>query len=198
MDFPLVKIVLLGDDGVGKTSFLMTYTTSMFPRGMMPFVYDNFTSNVRMPDGLLVTCVLWDTAGSDIYDNIRPLVHPNTDVFVLCYNPTQPETFDHVREKWYVEANRTEPNGQFIVLALKTDLLQDVTTLQTLGRKHQVPISAQQGIDFALEIGAYKYLECSSLQDELTGDLAKIMNHIARAKFPKEDKKDKRLKCNIQ
>jgi len=42
---------------------------------------------------------LWDTAGSAEYDQLRPLSYPGTDVFIVCFSLTGPETFTNVKKK---------------------------------------------------------------------------------------------------
>ena len=48
-------------------------------------------------DGQPLTLELCDTPGQDDFDTLRPLVYPNTDVFLLCFSVVMPSTFQNVR-----------------------------------------------------------------------------------------------------
>lgn len=62
VDIEKKKLVVTGDNGVGKTCLLISYTTKAFPREHVPTVFDNFTGNV-MIDGKPYSLGLWDTCG---------------------------------------------------------------------------------------------------------------------------------------
>lgn len=52
-----------------------------------------------MVDGKPVSLGLWDTAGQEDYDRLRPLSYPQTDVFLICFSVVSPPSFDNVVEK---------------------------------------------------------------------------------------------------
>lgn len=56
-----LKILVVGDGGVGKSSLLLTYTTHAFPSEHIPTVFDNYIDTV-MVDGDRKCLELWDTA----------------------------------------------------------------------------------------------------------------------------------------
>jgi small GTP-binding protein len=56
-----------------------------------------------MVDGKPISLGLWDTAGQEDYDRLRPLSYPQTDVFLICFSIVSPPSFDNVKAK--VEMN---------------------------------------------------------------------------------------------
>lgn len=59
-----MKLVLVGDGSVGKTSLLVSYTSDRFPNDYVPTIFDNYLATVKYRDHF-VKLWLWDTAGQD-------------------------------------------------------------------------------------------------------------------------------------
>lgn len=67
-------------------------------------------------DGVQVSLGLWDTAGQEDYDRLRPLSYPQTDVFLICFSVASPSSFENVTSKWYPEIKHHCPDAPIILV----------------------------------------------------------------------------------
>ena len=51
----------------------------------------------------MINLGLWDTAGQEDYDRLRPLSYPQTDVFLCCFAVVSPDSYNNVKDKWIPE-----------------------------------------------------------------------------------------------
>ncbi|XP_034172320.1 cdc42 homolog isoform X2 [Osmia lignaria lignaria] len=157
-----IKCVVVGDGAVGKTCLLISYTTNKFPSEYVPTVFDNYAVTV-MIGGEPYTLGLFDTAGQEDYDRLRPLSYPQTDVFLVCFSVVSPSSFENVKEKWVPEITHHCQKTPFLLVGTQIDLRDDAATIEKLAKNKQKPISAEQGEKLAKELKAVKYVECSAL-----------------------------------
>lgn len=161
-DSKTIKCVVVGDGAVGKTCLLISYTSNQFPEDYVPTVFDNYAVTVMIGD-VPYTFGLFDTAGQEDYDRLRPLSYPRTDIFLVCFSVVVPASYDNVKEKWFPEISHHSPNTPCIIVGTQIDLRDDPTTLANLKRQGQKPITPQMGERLARELRAVKYAECSAL-----------------------------------
>jgi small GTP-binding protein len=109
------------------------------------------------------TLGLFDTAGQEDYDRLRPLSYPQTDVFLVCFSVTSPASFENVREKWFPEVHHHCPGVPCLIVGTQTDLRDDQSVREKLGKQKMSPVKKEDGERMAKELGAIKYVECSAL-----------------------------------
>ena len=116
-----VKLVFVGDAGVGKSCFLIGVTTSHFEPEYIPTVFDISAASLTI-NGSTCLVGLWDTSGQSDYDRLRPLAYPDTDVFVVCFDVANRSSFRNVTLKWIPEIHYHAGSPITLLLATKTDL----------------------------------------------------------------------------
>eukprot|EP01112_Ceratiomyxa_fruticulosa_P010815 TRINITY_DN2872_c0_g1_i2.p1 TRINITY_DN2872_c0_g1~~TRINITY_DN2872_c0_g1_i2.p1 ORF type:complete len:193 (-),score=23.51 TRINITY_DN2872_c0_g1_i2:210-788(-) len=156
-----VKLVVIGDGAVGKTCLLISYANNAFPETYIPTVFDNYVVNINAGERL-IELGLWDTAGQEEYDRLRPLSYANANVFLICFSVANPVSFENVSAKWYPEVMHFCPDVPQILVGTKIDIRDDPQTLEKLKSQGQRPISTDQGSELARKIKAVKYMECSA------------------------------------
>jgi len=157
-----IKLVVVGDGAVGKTCLLISYTSNSFPQEYVPTVFDNYTASV-MVEGKTISLGLWDTAGQEDYDRLRPLSYPQTDVFLICFSIINPTSFANVKVKWVPEVKHHCPSTRLLLVGTKLDLREEKETLDKLRAQSLAPTTPQDGQNLARDIQAITYMECSAL-----------------------------------
>uniref|UniRef100_A0A8C2SIX0 Ras homolog family member A n=1 Tax=Capra hircus TaxID=9925 RepID=A0A8C2SIX0_CAPHI len=109
-----------------------------------------------------VELALWDTAGQEDYDRLRPLFYPDTDVILMCFSIDSPDSLENIPEKWTPEVKHFCPNVPIILVGNKKDLRNDEHTRRELAKMKQEPVKPEEGRDMANRIGAFGYMECSA------------------------------------
>ena len=160
-----IKCVVVGDGAVGKTCLLFSYTTNAFPGEFTPTVFDMGSANVIV-DGKPISLGLWDTAGQEDFDRLRPLSYPQTDVFLICFSVISKVSKDNVKAKWHPEINYHCPGTPVVLVGTKADLRDDPQTQKQLSEKNMKMVSADGAEQLRADINAVTYVECSALTQD--------------------------------
>eukprot|EP01027_Heterolobosea_sp_BB2_P006787 GEZU01010199.1.p1 GENE.GEZU01010199.1~~GEZU01010199.1.p1 ORF type:complete len:195 (+),score=48.85 GEZU01010199.1:306-890(+) len=186
-----IKCVVVGDGAVGKTCMLISYAQNTFPEDYVPTVFDNYNANV-MVEGRTVGLGLWDTAGQEDYDKLRPLSYPETHIFIVAFSVVNPSSYENVKSKWWPELQEHAPNVPMLLVGTKTDLREDPEFCKKLAAKSLHPITQAQGEALYKEIKAIGYRECSARTQV---GLKEVFDEAVRAVlFPKVEKKQPQKK----
>jgi len=159
------KLVIVGDGACGKTCLLIVFSKGTFPEVYVPTVFENYVADVEV-DGKRVELALWDTAGQEDYDRLRPLSYPDSHVILICFSIDNPDSLENVQEKWVSEVLHFCQGLPILLIGCKKDLRDDPKVIEELAKNKQKPVSAEEGQAIAQKIGAYKYLECSARKNE--------------------------------
>ncbi|KAK4767347.1 hypothetical protein SAY86_015097 [Trapa natans] len=154
-----IKCVTVGDGAVGKTCMLICYTSNKFPNDYVPTVFDNFSANVVV-EGTTVNLGLWDTAGQEDYNRLRPLSYRAADVFVLAFSLVSRASYENIMKKWIPELQHYSPGIPVVLVGTKSDLREDKHFLAN--HPGLVTVTTAQGEELQKLIRATYYIECSS------------------------------------
>ena len=150
-----VKVVLLGESGVGKTSIISQFTTHKFDPHRETSLSAQFISKtVEFSDiNQSIKFDIWDTVGQEKYRSLAKIFYKDAKVIVFVYDITTEFSFEGIKKYWYDETKaNTDGNPILAVVANKIDLY--------LEQK----VSNDDGKAFADEIGAI-FQTTSALSD---------------------------------
>uniref|UniRef100_A0A7S2MSH3 Uncharacterized protein n=1 Tax=Octactis speculum TaxID=3111310 RepID=A0A7S2MSH3_9STRA len=107
-----------------------------------------------------------DTAGREDHDRLRPLSYPQTSVFIVCFSITSMSSFENIEATWIPELRHHMPGVPVVIVGTKSDLRDDMETMEYLAAKGQRYVTTQDAQNMACRVGASAYVECSALSGE--------------------------------
>lgn len=191
------KVVVVGDGTCGKTCLLMVFTQDEFPREYVPTIFDTFVQEITV-DKNEIKLSLWDTAGQQDYDRLRPLSYPDSDAFMICFAIDCPETLDSVHDKWVPEVRHFCPKTPIVLVGMKKDLRNNESTIKDLAKRDMKPVSTAEGKAMAAKVNAFSYMECSAITK--AGVREVFETAVRAAQFFREQMRKRgkmKSKCNI-
>eukprot|EP00695_Tsukubamonas_globosa_P000677 TRINITY_DN159_c0_g1_i4.p1 TRINITY_DN159_c0_g1~~TRINITY_DN159_c0_g1_i4.p1 ORF type:complete len:237 (-),score=87.62 TRINITY_DN159_c0_g1_i4:55-765(-) len=122
----LLKVIILGDSGVGKTSLMNQYVNKKFSNQYKATIGADFLTKEVMVDDRLVTMQIWDTAGQERFQSLGVAFYRGADSCVLVFDVTSAKTFENLdswRDEFLIQAGPSDPdNFPFVVIGNKTDM----------------------------------------------------------------------------
>jgi len=157
------KLVIVGDGACGKTSLLCVFAMGEFPKDYEPTIFENYVAEIRL-DGKPVQLALWDTAGQEEYERLRPLSYSKAHVILIAFAIDTPDSLENVSVKWVEEVRSIcGPSVPVILVGCKADLRpEDALDSSDDPTLPYVPRARAEQV--AVEIGARTYKECSALR----------------------------------
>ncbi|CAD6233545.1 unnamed protein product [Miscanthus lutarioriparius] len=122
----LLKVIILGDSGVGKTSLMNQYVNSKFSNQYKATIGADFLTKEVQIDDRLFTLQIWDTAGQERFQSLGVAFYRGADCCVLVYDVNVTKSFEKLnnwREEFLIQASPSDPeNFPFVVLGNKIDV----------------------------------------------------------------------------
>jgi len=183
----LLKIIILGDSGVGKTSLMYQYVNKKFSNQYKATIGADFLTKEVMVDDKLVTLQIWDTAGQERFQSLGVAFYRGADACVLVFDVNVAKTFENLnswREEFLIQAGPRDPeNFPFIVLGNKIDLensrvVSQKKALAWCAAKGNIPYfetSAKEAINVEQ---AFQTVAKNAMKEEEEVDLSGISDAI--------------------
>eukprot|EP01133_Synstelium_polycarpum_P016333 gene16333-19429_t len=179
-----LKIIVVGDNGVGKSSMILRYTENVFFHDPTVTLDINAKTKVVEINGKNIKLQIWDTLGQEKVAQLTSSFYKGAQGIILAYDSSSKESFERAVSKWWQELRRyASLNTPVVVSGCKSDLDKQVSTemLSSWCNHNKV-------------VG----VECSSLSgDNIDEVFAAITQKIIISMSPKDTPKEKRKDKNL-
>lgn len=187
------KLVVVGDGNCGKTCLLVTYCSDSFPDVYVPTVFETYSTFVEC-NQQRVRLSLWDTAGEEDYDRLRPLSYGQANVVVMCFTLDNPDSLSNVEYKWEPEIRHYLPKVPIVLVGNKRDVRDDYRPPLVLPRNYKPPVTAAEGRAVASRIRAAAYVECSALKRI---GVKEVFDAAIKASLQQQTGRKKQRRCSM-
>ncbi|ETK96561.1 hypothetical protein L915_00782 [Phytophthora nicotianae] len=161
----ILKVVLIGDSGVGKSNLVMRFTKNKYmPQSVQTVGFEFATKTIRVGDRRL-RAQIWDTAGQERFQSLTAAYYRNAVGAMIVYDITNRSSFEHVTG-WLAQVH--EHSHESLVLILvgnKCDLAhlpesREVSTLEAarFAAKHSMEFLETSALDATNVVDAFKKL----------------------------------------
>ena len=143
-----IKIILIGDSNVGKTTLLYKYINNENTEDITPTVgLENKVKTTEI-NGIKTKIQIWDTAGQEKFNSLTQNFFKNTDGILIVFDLTNKESFTNI-QKWI---DKSDNKIKKIIVGNKADLVEDrkITKeeIKLISKKYNyVEVSALNGTD---------------------------------------------------
>ena len=117
----VLKLLLLGDSSVGKTSILLKYISNKFDESSISTVGVDYMDKIIDYNKFKIKLQIWDTSGEEKFRTITKNFYRNADGLLVVFDLTKKESYDHIRS-WINEAKENNDKLKTILIGNKLDL----------------------------------------------------------------------------
>ena len=116
-----LKLLIIGDSAVGKTSMLLKYTDNFFPESHLATIGVEFKTKDIQYNGYNINLQVWDTAGEERFKSITKSFFRNANGIIFVYDITQKNSFKNVKD-WIKDSEANDTGFKRILVGNKIDL----------------------------------------------------------------------------
>ena len=139
-----LKVVLVGEAGVGKTSIISQFIDQIFQEDLQASTGGTFSSKTLILNNWkTIKFEIWDTAGEERYRSLTKLFYKDSNAAILVYDITRKESFDELKNYWANQIKElSDSNIILVVDANKYDLSEKEEVDETEARKFAEELNA--------------------------------------------------------
>ena len=122
-----IKIVLIGESGVGKTSIICQFIDQVFADDRQSTIGGTFSTKiVKWGEGKELRLEIWDTAGQERYRSVTNMFYKDATAAILVYDITSKYTYEELKKYWVKQVKETSPKNIILaIIANKADLIEN-------------------------------------------------------------------------
>ncbi|MHA1746869.1 MAG: GTP-binding protein [Promethearchaeota archaeon] len=130
-----LKLVIVGDPAVGKTSIISKFVTQKIPADYRPTLGISITAQTYKIQNKVLNFLIWDLAGQKFFQRVRKKYYHGSHAAFVMYDATRRETFDIQVEKWFNDLRSILPDIPIVLIGNKIDLAKKRQVTTTEGEK---------------------------------------------------------------
>ena len=202
MEPEAVKVVLLGEAGVGKTCIISQFTENKFDQNVLSSLSAQFVSKTieYLDFGKAIKFDIWDTVGQERFRSMAKIFYKDAKVIIFVYDITSQKTFDALQKYWYNEIkNNCNETPVIALVGNKTDLYAEQKVEPSVAREFADKIGAifqltsakkNEGIPNLFDNIGKKYLQPDYKYD--------AKDKLAREKYDKKKEGEQGTRIRIK
>ena len=166
----VLKVVLLGEAGTGKTCLISKFTAGIYNSNTVSSLSAQFITKTIQVNNQAIKFDIWDTAGQEKYRSLAKIFYKDAKVICLCYDITSKKSFEELKDYWYEQQTKLNADGNpiFAVVGNKIDLFDNQQVKDEEGKEFAKKINAifqvtsaktNVGVDELFEKIAMRYID---------------------------------------
>ena len=142
-----LKVILLGDVGVGKTNIISRYLSGEFNPSLNPTVGSSYGEKRIKKEGITYLLKVWDTVGQEKYNSITKLFVQGSHIIILVYSIDNLQSFQKL-DFWHNFIKNTLKDDTYIlaVIGNKRDLYENELVTEEEGKKYAEKMNANYAL----------------------------------------------------